>query len=154
MKIRTRIKTLNFFFYLFWSLYFITGLALLCSPLSGCSGCTAGIEKEVTVLSINEHVLDGQMIGHFLGSADGYLTEVNLVGVRVDFQSHMFLVDLKLNHAELAYFKDRNTLPIKWETDTFNSKVTGQLNERVVVTIPVTRSLVKELHREFKACTQ
>jgi len=108
------------------------------------------MQKDAEVLTVNENILDGKMIGQFLGGSDGYLTSVVLVGLRVKFQDRMFLTDAKLNYAEIAHYKDRTTLPIIWTVDSFDGELIGRLNGRTVVFINITGELARKLFEEFK----
>ena len=109
------------------------------------------IHKDAQVLSINENVLDGRMIGQFLGSASGYITDgAVLVGIRVDFGDRMFLTDAKLNNAELVFYKDKSTLPMMWTINFFNGKLVGRLNGRPVVSINTSSKLSSKLLKVFK----
>lgn len=69
---------------------------------------------DADVLTINSEITEGKLIGHFLGSSDGWLkTDINKVGVKFIINGRLFLEDLKLSHAQLAYYKGKNTLPLK-----------------------------------------
>jgi len=114
-------------------------------------GCSRTIYMDAEVLSVNENVLDGKMIGQFLGGSDGHITSgVVLVGLRVKFGERMFLTDAKLNNAELVHYGDRRNLPIKWTVDWFNNELEGRLNGRPVVYISLSNRLTRKLFNEFK----
>ena len=138
-------KRLGFNFYAtIFTVAFIAGF------LMTVFGCSRTIQKDAEVLSVNKNILDGKMIGQFLGGSDGYLTSVVLVGLRVDFQDRMFLTDAKLNYAEVVHYKDRTTLPIVWTVDSFDGELIGRLNGRTVVFIDISLPLSRKLFKEFK----
>lgn len=65
------------------------------------------------VLIVNDRILEGRMIGAFLGSASGYISnDVIKVGVEIKIQGVLILVDLRLSHAELVYYKDVDIIPV------------------------------------------
>lgn len=91
-------------------------ILVLCILMIGLCGCT--VEKttkvDADVLAINAEILEGELIGRFLGSSDGWIrSDVIKVGVKFEINGNLFLEDLKLSHAQLAYYKDANTLPLK-----------------------------------------
>ena len=93
---------------------------------------------EAKVLTINEHILEGQMIGSFLSSPDGWIKD-DIIKVSIEItdplNNNLILCDLKLSHAELSYYKNQSTLPIKvkYRTDLDNNiYVKVYLNRRVV----------------------
>jgi len=83
-------------------------------------------EGTAKVLTINEHILEGQMIGSFLSSPDGWIKD-DIIKVSIEItdplNNNLILCDLKLSHAELSYYKNRSTLPIKvkYGTDLENN---------------------------------
>ena len=79
----------------------------------GCCNNFKQIGVLAKVLTINEHILEGQMIGRIFSSPDGSISnDVIKVGVEMTVRGKLILVDLKLSHAELAYYKDVNTIPV------------------------------------------
>lgn len=86
-------------------------IALFCILIIGCSSKNYSIRAEV--LAINDNILAGRMIGHFLGGSSGtFANDVIKVGVKFDFKGQMYLINLELNHAELVYYKDRDILDL------------------------------------------
>jgi len=123
----------------------LTCLLLICS-------CSTKTYKDAKILSVNNKVLRGGLTGNFLSSADGQIQDdAIVVGIQVEFESKMFLIDIKLTHAEAAYYKDRDTLPMQWEVTTLlNYTIEGRLNGRVVTKINLSTDLAKQLYNEFK----
>lgn len=65
------------------------------------------------VLSVNQHILQGELIGAFLGSSSGEINnDVNKLGVSFVVLNRLYLVDIKVNHAEMAYFQDSEVLDL------------------------------------------
>ena len=117
----------------------ILSVIALCTLLV--SGCCLeegpdNIIVTADVLSVNEQILEGRMIGAFLGSASGnFSNDVIKVGVSFQYNGHLRLYDLKLNHAELAYYKDRTTLDLNIRIPhTVGSGKNVYLNNRLVLT--------------------
>jgi len=93
--------------------YFFTLLLIFCSFLIGCCNDFKQTGVPAKVLTINEHILEGQMIGMLLGSSSGSISnDVIKVGVEMQIRGKLILADLKLSHAELAYYKDVNIIPV------------------------------------------
>lgn len=115
-----------------------------------CIGCASKkLSVEADVLSINSQLLEGRLIGQFLGSPDGYISnDVIKVGVSFTIKDTLFLRDLKLNHAELAYYKGRKTLPldikIRW-VDIDSYKLEIRLNGRFVKSFYLSGKLGEDL---------
>ena len=66
------------------------------------------------VLTINQNILHGEMIGSMLSSADGVLdNDVIKIGLEINIGNCKVLKDIKFSHAELAYFKDNITIPLQ-----------------------------------------
>ena len=106
------------------------------------------VNIEANVLSINCQILEGKLIGQFLGSSSGFITsDVIKVGVSFTINGQLFLRDLKLNHAQLAYYKDRSTLPLKIEIRrSMNADVLKVgLNGIIVDKLYLRSALVKKL---------
>jgi len=87
-------------------------LSFLLLFLIGCQkAITTDIEAEV--LSINSHVLNGELISNFLSSSSGSITNDTIkIGIKFKIGEYLFLEDLKLRHAELAYYKNSKTIPL------------------------------------------
>jgi hypothetical protein len=71
------------------------------------------------VLSINKNILYGKTIGQFLGSASGEIAnDVIKVGVSFMYkdrhmkESRLVLIDLRLNHAQLAHYAESKYIKI------------------------------------------
>ena len=91
----------------------------------GCKEVNTTVEAKV--LSVDDHILEGYMIGHFLGGSDGKIAnDVIKVGVQFTYDNQLYLVDLRLNRAQLVYYKDRTTLPILIQDRRISCD--GQLN--------------------------
>lgn len=105
----------------------------------GCSPDFLIIEKNAKILTINKNILSGELINEFLSSPSGnFSNDVIKVGIEIHICNHVFLEDLELQHAELAYYKDRTTLPLyisiinDFSTSVNYGKLTIKLNERIV----------------------
>lgn len=84
---------------------------------------TEYIDYKVTaeVLSINEDILDGKLIGQFLGSSSGYIrNDVIKVGVSFRIDGDLMLCDLELQHSELAYYANQTYLNLRVNVRYFN----------------------------------
>lgn len=96
-----------------------------CTLLLGCRRET--YYTEAKVLAVNDHVLEGKLIGDFLTSSSGYISN-DVIKLSVDFGTnnvitgYSLLLDLPINHAEaiklgkctevkLIIIKDRNYSP-------------------------------------------
>jgi hypothetical protein len=91
--------------------FVIFNVSLLVYTASRCWEKT--IHLEANVLSIDEHILEGNLIGRFLSSPSGSLrNDVIKVGVAFEINGHLFLKDLRLEHAELAYYREQTTIPL------------------------------------------
>jgi retron-type reverse transcriptase len=65
------------------------------------------------VLSVNQNILRGNLIGGFLSSPNGAIAnDINIVGVSYMIGEELFLEDLELKHAMLSYYADKNELPL------------------------------------------
>ena len=72
------------------------------------------IKVEAEVLSINTNILRGKLIGMFLGSSSGSISnDINIVGVKFNIGNELFLEDLKVSHAILSYYSESKILPLK-----------------------------------------
>ena len=67
---------------------------------------------EVEVLTISGSLLEGKLIGGFLSSPSGTLTNKFKVGVRFGIGERMYLEDLELGYAELAHYGKMSKLPL------------------------------------------
>ena len=88
---------------------------LLCVLLVGCSG---EVSKGVTakILSVNTHILVGNMKGAWLSSASGNIAnDVNKLGVAFELGEHSFLEDITLNHAQTASLVDCSEVKLRFE---------------------------------------
>lgn len=88
---------------------------------------------QAQVLSINERITEGQMIGMFLGSPSGsYRNDINKVGVEFSIGKQIFLEDLELNHAQLAYYRKDNQIPIDLKVQTDNGWNPSYMSIRIL----------------------
>jgi hypothetical protein len=72
------------------------------------------VDRDAKVLSVNENIMRGEMIGEFLTSASGSIAnDVNIIGVSYPLGNDLFLEDLEVKHSILAYYRGQNTLPIE-----------------------------------------
>ncbi len=113
----------------------IVGLLLIfISFLSGCNGPSLYQTKvPAKVLSINTQILKGEMIGHFLGSSDGYISNDAIkVGVEIHILDNIVLVDLELSHAELTYYKNVNIIPVVVDYFSNSNRIHIRLHGRTV----------------------
>lgn len=128
-----------------------------CLLLLGFSGCT-DVEYgkvDAEVLSVNERILEGQMIGHFLGSSDGWIkSDINKVGVKFEIAGRLFLEDLPVSHALLAFYKESKTLPLElkvcWVKATDDSKLVIRIHGYYIKKCPISKRLAKYIFREFE----
>ena len=73
------------------------------------------------------------MIGHFLGSADGYIhNDAIKVGVEMSIWGNFVLIDLRLSHAELAHYKDVDVIPVDVTYRSINEDLAVYLHGRRV----------------------
>lgn len=89
---------------------------VLCILAASLCGCTTKetITVDANVLTVNSEIIEGKLIGQFLSSSSGWIrSDVIKVGVKFEINNNLFLEDLKLSHAQLAYFKDKDTLPLE-----------------------------------------
>lgn len=85
---------------------------LLC--FVSCASRIEYFDVNAKVLSLNTKILQGQTIGGLLSSASGKISnDVIKVGISFIVKKKLYLVDLKLTHAELAYYKDKKELPLR-----------------------------------------
>lgn len=90
-------------------------LCVLITSLCGCVESVA-VKIDAEVLTVNSEILEGNLNSHFLSSSSGKLrSDVIKVGVQFELDDRIFLEDLSLSHAQLAYYKDKSTLPLKIE---------------------------------------
>jgi len=79
-------------------------------------GCERDAVKETCmakVTSINDKITEGKLIGQFLSSPSGeFSDDVIKVGVTIKTNLGYVLVDLKLMHAEIDFYKDTNEFPV------------------------------------------
>jgi hypothetical protein len=126
----------------------VSSLVLFVILLGGCEpepSCIVNAE----VLSINEQITEGQLIGSFLGSPDGSFTTDSIkVGVKFTLGGKLFLRDLSLNHAELSYYQDSKVLLIELKMYCTTLKV--YLHGRPVGDIRCTIALSKQLRKDIK----
>jgi hypothetical protein len=91
-------------------------------------GCSAkydntDVEVEAKVLSVNENILRGEMIGEFLTSASGSIVnDVNVVGISYSIGNQLFIHDIEVSHAMLAYYSGKNIIPIKVCFESWRNK--------------------------------
>jgi len=130
-----------------FALIFLT--VVLCLAFIGCLKDTKKIEAEV--LTINENIFSGELIGQFLGSASGHLTnDVIKVGVKIEYGGETFLEDLSLKHAELAYFKDKKTLPITIEFFGYDDYFEIYLMTRRVAYVKLNTKITQKIINNLK----
>ena len=91
-------------------------IIILCILVISLCGCAKSeiVMVGAEVLTINSEILEGNLISHFLSSSSGKLrSDVIKIGVKFEIDGNIFLEDLSLSHAQLAYYKDKNTLPLE-----------------------------------------
>jgi len=80
----------------------------------GCENYDVERLVQAEVLCINQNILEGKMIGNFLGSSDGtFSNDVIKIGVKVEFGGEIWLKDFRVKHAVLVYHKDKRSLPVR-----------------------------------------
>lgn len=90
-------------------LIFLVAIVFSLALFSGCINTYV----DAKVISINDQITEGYMIGHFLGSSDGFISnDIIKVGVEFNLEGKLFLADLQLSHAELVYYKNSTSLPL------------------------------------------
>jgi len=122
-----------------------------------CTGCASKkdvfVFVEAEVLSIDSQILEGKLIGQFLGSSSGFISnDVIKVGVSFKIKDKLFLRDLELNHAELTYYKDNNILLLEIKIKGWNVVCGGtgypieiRLNGRIVDSFYLSKELRNKL---------
>lgn len=112
---------------------------------TGCAKRSLNIDAKV--LSVNENILSGQLIGYFLSSADGHISNDKIkVGVEIKICDVLFLEDLELQHAELAYYKGRKNLPLSLLITTADhDRLEIRLNGRFIKRRRLSPDLAKSL---------
>ena len=91
----------------------ILGLILSFLLLFFIGGCQEAITigTEAEILSINSHILNGELISNFLSGSSGSITnDMIKIGIKLEIGKYLFLEDLEFRHAELAYYKNSNEL--------------------------------------------
>jgi hypothetical protein len=93
-------------------------LSILAVIVIGCSSCAkydeTSVFKEAKVLSVNENILRGEMIGDFLTSASGSIAnDVNILGITYEIGDSLFIHDIEISHAMLAYYSGIDTIPVQ-----------------------------------------
>ncbi len=89
---------------------------ILCVSVMCLCGCAKNetVTIDANVLTINSEILEGNLISRFLSGSSGKLRSgVIKVGVQFEINGNLFLEDLSLSHAQLAYYKDKNILPLE-----------------------------------------
>jgi len=90
-------------------------MIILCGLIICLCSCSKNeiVIIDVNVLTVNSEILEGNLISHFLSGSSGKLrSDVIKIGVQFEINGNLFLEDLSLSHAQLAYYKDKNTLPL------------------------------------------
>jgi len=78
-------------------------------------------QVEAEVLSINEHVFRGKLIGGFLSGSSGWFNDKGvIIAIRFEAEEMLILHDLEVSIAELMHYKDRKTIPIDIEYQSPN----------------------------------
>lgn len=83
-------------------------------------GCNQSYYVDADVLAVNDHILQGQLIGNFLSSPDGWISDDNIkLSVSFDNPARKYpaLLDLSINHAEAIYYKDSKQIKLILRTD-------------------------------------
>ena len=117
--------------------------------MTGCSS-RKNMTVEAEVLSINCEILEGRLISHFLAGSSGFIRSDSIkVGVKFTIKNHLFLRDLKLNHSQLAYYRDKSTLPLGIEIEgAFGDgryRMIIRLNGTLVDSLYLSKKLGKHL---------
>lgn len=134
------------------TLFYMICLILLLNEVAfllalGIGPSRANFLVEAPVLSINENITEGRLIGALLSSPDGnFSTDIIKVGVAVEVsKGTVRLYDLKLSHAELAYYRQRSSIPLSVRIYRRSmDRVTFFLNgkevyEEMVPCLPISR---------------
>lgn len=129
-------------------------LLVLIVCLAGCSN-HGTINVDADVLSINQEILEGKLIAHFLSGSSGWLKSDRIkVGVKFQIHNELFLEDLCLSHAQLAYYGDKKTLPLKLKIYVDRMSGSSSLEIRLggyfIKKVYLSRKLAKRLHKYSK----
>ena len=130
-------------------------IILLCVLTLGLCGCSKNdtVRIDAKVLSINSGILEGKMIGQFLGSSSGWIkSDVIKVGVEIRIGGSLFLEDLKLTHALLAYHQDSQTLPLDIEVivdPIYQSKIRIRLYGYWIKDISITKGYASDIWKSI-----
>lgn len=87
------------------------------------------IDVQAKVLSVNQNILRGKMIGEFLSSASGTVAnDVNIVGISFSLGNSLFLEDIEMKHSMLAFYSGKNVLPVevnleKWRNGSYRTQL-------------------------------
>jgi hypothetical protein len=87
----------------------IAGIGMI---VMGCGGGPVDSEVEAEVLSINGHIADGKTIGEVLKLNSVPKDDKIRIGTKFKIGNHLFLQDMRLNHAMLANLKNRKKVNI------------------------------------------
>ena len=89
-------------------------LLLICICFIFCESNTKKIfDVDAKVLSINTNILNGELIGSLLSSPSGNISNDNIkIGVSFSIDGEIYLEDLEVQHSELAYYKDKEYIPL------------------------------------------
>ena len=104
---------------------------------------------QAKILTINENITEGQLIGRFLGSPSGsFRNDTIKVGVSFKINGYLFLEDLRLKHAELYYYKESKEIPltILIEYANLNEKNSCQVFGRLITGKTVFTKQIKLIH--------
>jgi len=127
----------------------ICSLLILIILLGGC-GQNKNVRVDANVLTIAENITEGKLIGHFLGSSSGWLkTDTIKVGVEFTLANKLFLEDLELSHAQLAYYRNEKSLPLSITITDVPYCIKIRLNGYFIKMRDLSAGLVRDLLKEF-----
>ena len=136
-------------------------ISVLLLFLIGCQNATITTDIDAEVLSINSHILNGELWGSFLSSSSGSITDdIIKIGIKLEIGEYLFLEDLQLRHAELAYYKNSSTIPLKitCEAGFPSSKnclkiyLNGNCKRNVLLTHNLAENVFKILQESNNQC--
>jgi len=136
--------------------------SFVCSILLVLGGCCKRISIEYSanaeVLAINQKILEGQSIATLyasLGTGGEYSgkisNDVNKVSIRLYIGDSLFLEDIRVNHAMLVHYGEKDSLPVRLvilyhPSKHVNSFMRILLNETEVGIVNLTDSYAKSLY--------
>lgn len=125
----------------------VTMILFLSLLVGGCKKSWVACKIDAEVLTINERIMQGELIGQFMGSSSGtFKSDVIKIGVSFYIGEHLFLEDLEVQHAVLAHYKNNTTIPITVRVYWVYNWVVVYINGRRIKTISCSSELAENLY--------